>query len=761
VKQSYDSLLHEAIAHHQKGEVTEAENCYRRILAKVPNHPDALHLMGLLAFQVDKFDAAKGLVKKAIQFSPRVGNYWNTLGEIYRGKRCWDDARGCYENAFRLDPSQWQALSNESLVLIEKGEFDIAIDKLNTARSIKDSDHSVLVNLSKAYLGEKKYSEAILALEEVVEGNAENWQAWTNLSVAHRRNGDRENAEQCIKKAISLNSRDADVLTAYGTTMVSYGKWKRAREAYNSILRRWPNNLDALINIASIHREFEEFETSISYYERALVIDPGHQVGLLGLMTAYEKTSQLVKAIILAEKATDLHPYVPELWSAYSKIERLMGNTERANEYLEKAASLDFKDEGAGYGRLFFHNYDDGLSPVEIRKAHEAWAERYAAQYYPTSPSLIAARKDTEERLRIGFVSGDWRRHPVAQFSENILHCLDREKYEIFCYSTLKIPVARTKELSLIPEHWRDIAFLDDDNFCQNVRDDRLHVLVDLQGHTSAGRLFAHARQPAPVQVTYLGYPNTTGLKTMQYRLTDGLADPVGMTEEYYVEELYRLNECAWCFTPWADTPPVADVPVKKNEYITFGSFNNFFKINDSIKQCWYAILKAVPNSRIFLKSKSFADSEVARILKKAFSDGGIDPSRVQCIGWAKGIENHLASYGEIDIALDTFPYHGTTTTCEALYQGVPVISLAGRTHVSRVGVSLLTNVGLADLIAESEEEYVAKAVELAGDRERLIALRKKLRPMMEASPLMDGPGFAKRFGEAMEHMYEMKCGET
>ena len=283
-------------------------------------------------------------------------------------------------------------------------------------------------------------------------------------------------------------------------------------------------------------------------------------------------------------------------------------------------------------------------------------------------------------------------------------------------------------------------------------------ILVDLAGHTAGNRMPLFSLRPAPVQVTYLGYPNTTGLSTMDYRITDAWADPPGQTEALHTEKLIRLDHGFLCYTPPEAAPEVDPSPHRKTGAVTFGSFNNMAKFNAGVASLWASVLKAVPGSRLIMKFKTLSDPEVRQTVIDAFAANGVSSDRLSLHGFLPSFADHFALYNRIDIGLDTTPYNGTTTTCEALWMGVPVLALAGRTHVARVGVSILTGLGLSELVAQSREDYVQMAAALARDCRRLDALRKGLRPRMQASPLMDGPGFARRVESAYRAMWRRWC---
>jgi predicted O-linked N-acetylglucosamine transferase (SPINDLY family) len=314
-----------------------------------------------------------------------------------------------------------------------------------------------------------------------------------------------------------------------------------------------------------------------------------------------------------------------------------------------------------------------------------------------------------------------------------------------------------TAKLQAHAHAWRSIVRLSDEQVADMIREDRIDILVDLAGHSADNRLLVFARKPAPVQVNYQGYPATTGLTAIDYRLTDILSDPPGLNEPYYSEQLIRLPRTDWCFHPSEDAPAVTALPAIRNGHVTFGSFNNLAKVNEPLLKLWAEILRSLPTSRLSLKARGLASMSAQDMVRQVMSKHGVAPDRLDFSGQVPWAE-HLPRYNQIDIALDTYPYHGTTTTCEAMWMGVPVVTLAGPIHVARVGVSLLTNVGLPELIAQSPEQYVQIAIGLAGDLVRLAAVRRSLRDRMLASCLTDGESLARDIENAYRTMWQTWC---
>jgi len=384
--------------------------------------------------------------------------------------------------------------------------------------------------------------------------------------------------------------------------------------------------------------------------------------------------------------------------------------------------------------------------------AHRDWAMAHASSLHPFT--FHDNNRDPARPLRVGFVSPDLRHHPVARFLLALLRHHDKSNCEIYCYADPTKPDETTATLRQFADHWRNTLGRSDDQLAEQIRDDRIDILIDLAGHTSRTRLLMFARKPAPIQATYLGYPNTTGLKAIDWRITDAIADPPGQTESLHTEHLMRLPT-AWCFEPPTDAPSVASLPALANKHITFGSFSNFAKVSETTLRLWSKVMSSTPNSRLIIKSIGLDEPQTQQRIHHRLREAGIDHARVDLLGRVESFSAHLRRYERIDIALDTFPYHGTTTTCEAMWMGVPVVTLAGTVHVSRVGVSLLTAAGFAEWIAQSTEQYAPIAHDLAGNLQKLTQLRSSLRQRLSASALCDGTTFARNFESAMRQMWK------
>jgi protein O-GlcNAc transferase len=530
-------------------------------------------------------------------------------------------------------------------------------------------------------------------------------------------------------------------------------------------------------------------DDAIIHYKKALELDPNHAVAIYNLASAYHKKGQLERAMINYQESLRLHPN-PFTYNNMGVILQGKGKLSEAITFYKNALRLDpgYDNTYTNLGSVLFETgqVDEAEScyKIAIRRnpnnlislenllnmmlyrsrydAQDAFFEHlnFAKKFADPLSLVVSCRNERtlSRRLKIGYVSPDFRQHSVAFFIEPILAAHDTDHFEVFCYSNVIKQDEVTARLRRYAEHWRDISRLPDEKAAESIRDDCVDILIDLAGHTADNRLLVFARKPAPVQVTWIGYPATTGLSTMDYKIVDGYTDPPGKTERFYSEKLVRLPQGFLCYLPDKDSPRVKNLPASKAGRITFVSFNNFVKISPDVILLWAKILRTIPKSRLVIKAKSLSDKKVCNNVINMFAKEDVSAERIALLPQKLSMKEHLGLYNKADIGLDTFPYNGATTTCEALWMGVPVITLAGKTHASRVGVSLLSNVGLEDLIAESPDEYLEIAVRLAGDFRRLQRLRESLRDKVAGSPLTDSKRFVSDLEKSYRAMWKEWC---
>jgi protein O-GlcNAc transferase len=484
---------------------------------------------------------------------------------------------------------------------------------------------------------------------------------------------------------------------------------------------------------------------ALPHFEAALRMDPVCARAHAGYAATSACLGNPERAFEAYWEALRLQPVQPRIYGALASMYLDQGRADCAADCLRQAVAQAPEDEILRSNLLYALDFDSKTSPEELFREHCEFGRRLGVTAAPAPPWR------PKRSLKIGYVSGDFCDHPVSYFFEPLLENHRRRGFEITLYSSTPKPDFLTRRLRRMAFRWRDVRKASDEKLAHIVRRDGIHILVDLAGHTSIARLGTFARKPARVQVNYLGYPNTSGLSAMDYRITDEWADPPGMTEQWHTEKLVRLPRGFLCFRVPDDSPAVAKAPCLHRGTITFGSCSKPPKWTNTVIQAWAAILRQVPDSRLLLHH-STALCNQARIFETFFSHG-IAPHRI-AIAASLAWSAHWEWFHQVDLALDPFPYHGTTASCETLWMGVPFITLAGSTHLSRVGVSLLTRIGLERLVARDVEEYIDMAVRLAADRETLAGLRSGMRRRLRNSTLMDGRGFTRGLEDAYRKMW-------
>ena len=542
-----------------------------------------------------------------------------------------------------------------------------------------------------------------------------------NLGIILTRLGQPEQARECFQRALALDPGYAEAHNNLGDVLHGQGQLEQAAASYREALRLKPDYAEAHNNLGNALMEAGRPEEALEHLGRALELRPGWAEAHNNRGNACLKLAWLEEAMACYRRALELDP---DCRAAHSAL-------------------------------LYCLNCDPACEPEAVFAEHRRWGARYAAH---SAGPPYGNEPRPERRLRLGYLSPDFRAHSVAWFFEPVLAAHDRGDFEVLCYSKTVRPDAVTERLRRLADGWRDISRLSDEAAAQLVRADGVDILVDLAGHTAGNGLPVMARRPAPVQVTWLGYPNTTGLDAIDYRITDAVADPPGLTGGWHSEELVRLPGCFLCYQPPPGAPEPGALPARKNGYVTFGSFNSLLKVTRPALAAWAALLRAVPGSRLVLKSRPLAHRAARERVMAVLAAEGIGAERVELLGHAAESAEHLACYQRLDVALDTFPYHGTTTTCEALWMGVPVVVLEGRAHAARVGVSLLNSLGLSDWAVRSWEEYQALAARRAEDLDGLARLRTGLRARMRASPLLDARAFTRNLEDAYRRMWRRWC---
>lgn len=598
-----------------------------------------------------------------------------------------------------------------------------------------------------------------------------------------RASGDRAKALELMVRLATRDPRQALIHLTLAAWFIEIGAFDRCLYHAEQTVALAPENAVALATLATAHSALNHGPEAEKHARRALEKDPSSYAALNTLAVALSQQDRRHEAVEYFARAHAMSPDRFEVASNYSRALAEIGELDRAIELCRDALKVrhGFRELHESYA--FIQNYSSTIDPKEVLESHRTYGRILAESVAPLReklgppPQPLAAnandtlksdtqRSDTQKvgngsdvggvggrRLRIGFISGDFCRQSVSFFALGLIEHLDPARFDIHLYCNNTKDDAFTARYRAVASSFKSVHRLDTLAAAKLIRADRIDILIDLAGVTWSNRLDVMALRPAPVQATYCGYCNTTGLSTIDYRIVDAITDPVD-AEPLTVETLARLDRCFLAYQPDPDAPDPAPEPPSRAGPITFGSFNVIAKVSDLTLDMWTRVLAETPGSRMLIKAFRLDTSGAKETLIKRLASRGIDPARVDVMGWVKSPKEHLDMYGRVDVALDTTPYSGTTTTCEALWMGVPVITLAGRTHASRVSASLLSAIGHPELIARTPEDYVRLASTLATDTAALTRYRSTLRRDMAASPLRDEAGLARAFGAALERMW-------
>jgi predicted O-linked N-acetylglucosamine transferase (SPINDLY family) len=708
-----------AIRHHQGGRLQEAEQIYRQVIDHEPNHADAIHLLGLLAHQAGKHEIAMDSIRRAIGIRGNVAVYHDNLGMVYLAMHRASDAEACFRRAFELMPESALTHSHLGMALKELGKLDEAITSYRRALALQPKDAGTFNNLGLALKDQGKLDEAVASYRRALELNSKLVQAHSNLGVACRDLGRLDESVASLRRAIELDPNFAHAHNNLGAALKDQGKLAEAGASFRRAIALRPSEASAYNNLGIVLRELGKLDEAVASYRRALELRPDFASAHNNLGNALNQQGRMHDAIASYRRAIQ---YPSEIVNAYSNL-------------------------------LYCLVFCDGYDAEAILEEHRPW-DRQVAQPLARLIRPHPNDRSPDRRLRIGYVSPDFRDHAESFFTVPLLASHDHQDFEIYCYSDVLQSDSMTTRLRSYADVWRDITGLNDDRVAELIRQDGIDVLVDLTMHMARNRLLVFARKPAPVQACWLAYQGTTGLSTMDYRITDPHIDPPGLFDPYYAEESIRLPDAFWCYDPLDSETRVAGLPVRENGQITFGCLNNFCKVNASVLKLWARVLRAVDRSRLLILSGEGSHrQEAAELLESE----GVPRDRVSFVGRIPRIR-YLELYHGIDIGLDTFPYTGQTTSLDAFWMGVPVVTIVGQTAASRAGRSLLVNLGLPELIAETPEEFVSIAADLAHDLPRLADLRATLRDRLRASPLMDAPRFARNMEAAYREMWRKWC---
>ena len=706
-----------------QGDATSALASYSRVVQYKPDSAAVHCNIGSAYLLLGNAEAAISACRQAIALKPDFVDAHMTQGLALGKLGLHEDAARCYSRAIELRPDFLEAHWQLGITLHDLGRFEEAILSYQIAIQINPAISAVHSNLGAALNGVDRTVEAIA----------------------------------CYDRSLAINPNAVDVLLNLGIALQGLGQLDRAIQCYTRILDIDSDHHEAHINLGVCLRDVGKCAAAIERFLRAASIQPNNAAGPINLGITLATMGKLEQAVTSYQHALTIQPENTDAHLGLGNALKDQGHLEEALDAIRRALELDADRALAHNNLLFIHNYLADQPAERLLAEAQRFGDMVArlAKPYTEWPNL----PDPNRALRVGFVSGDLSGHPVGYFLEGVLAALASEatgKLELYAYPSILRDDETSKRLRASCKAWHSAVGLSDAALAQRIREDGIDILIDLSGHTANNRLPVFAWKPAPIQVSWLGYFATTGVAAMDYFVADPWTLPPDQ-EAFFTEKVWRLPETRLCFTPPNANLDVNALPALNNSYITFGCFNNLSKMNDAVVQLWARVLNAVPASRLFLKYQQLAEASVRQSTRERFAVHGIAAERLIFEDYVPRA-NYLAAYHRVDIALDPFPFPGGTTTVEALWMGIPVLTLSGERFLARQGVGLLMNAGLPDWVASDHDDYVARAVTHASDLQKLAALRAKLRQQVLASPIYDAPRFAKHFEAALRGMWLAWC---
>lgn len=661
-------------------------------------------------------------------------------------------AERLYRQVLAIDPRHAGSTSNLGVILAKSGNLKEAARLYAAALAINPHQLDAQFNLGNLNRKLHRFQEAAESYLAVLAIEPHHARAYLNLGLVKSDVGDWAGAIDCFRRAVAHDLGLAEAYNLLGDALNRTGARDESVRVFRDFTARFPDDSRGHHNLAFALASTGANDEAFAELELTLKLRDDYPDAHNTLGVVLEAMGRADEAVSHFRKATSLRPDFAEAWNNLGTNLMEQGRVAEAIESLQRAQQRAVY--GSGSNLLLAQSYSSELAPEQLRDEHLHWAARFADPLLPAEPPRIAV-PDPNRRLKIGYVSGDFRAHPAAGFIEQLLKHHDRNAVHVTAYANATVPDDTTECLRRLADGWQAIAPLTDAAVAELIRADGIDVLVDLSGHTAGNRLLTFARKPAPIQMSLFGYPFSTGLQAIDYRISDGFASPPE-TDDVSVETVIRLPEVGWVYNPPDQAPSLNALPSQSRRTFTFGCLNNPAKFSDACLEAWAAILKAVPKSRLVLLAGRSA--EAARSLTDRFTRLAISSDRLELV-YRLPKNEYFEAYQPIDLCLDPFPFNGMLTTCDALWMGLPVLALAGRDTRSRQGVSLLHNLGLPEFVAETPEKLVELAAIWSEQRAGLSDLRGSLREMMKASPIVNAESFVQYLESAYRAAWQQNCG--
>lgn len=745
-----EHLLEQATQQHREGNFDAARGLYRDVLVRAPEHCIALFRSGLLELQQGNPAAALTLVQRAKPPPGDAPRYQFVIGQALQALRRWDEAVAAYHAALAGQPDFLDAWNNLGICRHLSRRLAEAADAYRHALTLAPSNAGIMANLGAVLRETGSLQEAIELLQRAASLEPATSSHAVNLGIAYQDQGRYLEAEQILNHALAGSPADADAAFNLGNALHALDRSRDAAERYRQAVALRPDFAEAYINLGNVLTDGGEFAAATAAYDAALRLQPNSVVALNNAGCLLRLLGRIEDAQALLNRALQLDPKNAALHDTLGNLYKDAGDLDGAIESFRAALAID-PNCAPTHSNLAYALSFQSTEPKPILEECLRWNQRFAA---PAAASMRWPNElDPDRRLKIGYVSPDFRVHCQSLFMLPLLSQHDHAAFEVFCYSSAKRPDEYTRRTAAFADQWREVRPLNDAALGRRIQDDGIDILVDLTMHMAGGRPLLFARKSAPIQIAWLAYPGTTGIAAIDYRFSDPRLDPDGF-DAHYSERTLRLPDSFWCYDPLSDLA-VNALPAIERGYLTFGCLNNPCKISERTLALWGEVLRALPTSRLQLMAPPGRYRE--RLVQR-LSAQGVGALRIEFRAFQPR-NDYLRSYHDIDLGLDTFPYNGHTTSLDSQWMGVPVVTRIGNTSVGRGGLSQLFQLNLLELAAHSDAEFVAIATSLASDLTRLASLRATLRSRLAQSPLMDAARFARHIERAYRDVWQDYCG--
>jgi predicted O-linked N-acetylglucosamine transferase (SPINDLY family) len=744
-------IIARGLALQSQGDLNAAEIQFKKGLRIDPRHFELLHLMGVLALRKNEIEKSIEYLARAVEQNQNDFRVFTNLCVAQLKLGAMDRAFESVARAITLKPDCAEAYLNRGYIYLCRSQFIEALNDFNLAANLRAHYEDAHLNRGIALHKLNRFEDALAAFAAALSINPRRAETYDNLGQTLAALDRLDEAIASYNAALALNPRNAVTFFNRGNALADRGRSVDALDSYNSAIKLNPRFAEAYNNRGNALQGLRRLDEAFDSCNTAIQLNPQFAAAHNNLANIVRELGRLDEALENCSRAIQLDPRFAEAHSNRADTLAELGYLVESEATYRIALSINPHLTHTYSNLIFNMNYRDDVTAESIKSEAHRFGELVSS--LRTHRYAEWRRQRAPTKLRVGFVSGDLRNHPVGYFTEEIFRRLAQSGVELFAYSTIGAEDALTTRIKGLFSKWETLVGLSDRSAAAKIYDDDLHILVDLSGHTGLNRLPVFAYKPAPIQVSWLGYCGTTGVTEMDYLLGDPIVTPE-RDESHFCEKIWRLPDTYWCFSPPKEPVATGPLPALQNGSITFGCFNNLKKVNPGVISVWSRILRAIPESKLFMKAKQLSNETIRNAIIAQFAAHGVSPERLVLEGHSSR-SDYLQAYNKVDIALDTFPYPGGATSLEGLWMGVPFITMKGDRFYSHNGETIAANAGLPDWIADDEQGYIRKAIEVSARPGELASLRQGLRERTLVSALFDAHRFSAQFEMALWEMWE------